>query len=67
MAKDTEHTAHHAGTAVNGSQAASDSAHATHSDGQEPSGGGHRTQNTAHRRCMPLNGSQVVKDSAHAT
>ena len=61
-----------AGTPVNRSQGAHDTAHATQGTEQayrqrEPSHQGHRTRNTMHRAGTPVNRSQVAHDSAHTT
>ena len=68
----TRNTTHRAGTPVNRSQVAQDTArkHNTpsgHTGEQDPSGPGHRTRNTTHGAGTPVNRGQVAKDTARKT
>ena len=69
----TRDATHRAGTPVNRTQVAQDTAHATQHNTpsgqtgeQEPSGPGHRTHNTTHRASTPVNRSKAAQDTAQA-
>ena len=67
----TREAKHRAGTPVNRSQVAQDTAHtgntpSEHTGEQEPSGPGHRTRQATRRSGTPANRSQVAQDTAHA-
>ena len=67
----TSKATHRAGTLVNRSQVAQDTAHTDstlsgHTVEQEPTGPGHRTRKATHRAGTPVNRSQVAQDTAQA-